>query len=100
MSRFRNYALWFSVLMFIPLVLDSLKVYDISVILPGNYELLVKAFLGIFILAGFLNNPTTQTKGYLDDNPYNTMSHAKEQYFKNQQAQSQSPKIPRNKNDI
>ncbi len=101
MQRFRNYALWFSILMFIPLLADSLKVYDISIILPGNYELLVKAFLGIFILAGFLNNPTTQSKGYLDDKPYNnTISNANEQYFKNQQAQTQSPKIPRNKNDI
>jgi len=65
--RWRNYGLWFSILMFIPLLADALKVYDISIVLPGNYDKLVTALLGIFVLAGILNNPTTKNKGYFDD---------------------------------
>ncbi|WP_432408574.1 holin [Wukongibacter sp. M2B1] len=67
LKRLQNYGLWAAILAFIPLLADSLKVYDINVILPGNYEGLVKGFLGILVLAGILSNPTTSNKGYLDD---------------------------------
>ncbi|MFW9973100.1 MAG: holin [Candidatus Odinarchaeota archaeon] len=67
MKRFKNYALWLAILGFIPMLADSLGVYDINVILPGNYDNLVKALLGILVLAGILNNPTTENKGYSDD---------------------------------
>ena len=67
LNRFKNYGLWAAILAFIPLLVDSLKVYEINVILPGNYEGLVKAFLGILVLAGILNNPVTENKGFLDD---------------------------------
>jgi len=66
-KKLRNYALWAAVLGFVPLVVDSLGVYDINVVLPGNYDGLVKAFLSILVLAGILNNPNTENKGFLDD---------------------------------
>lgn len=66
-KRFKNYGLWFAVLAFIPLVVDSLQVYDINIILPANYDILIKALLGIFVLAGILNNPMTENKGFKDD---------------------------------
>ncbi|MEI5905615.1 phage holin [Bacillus spongiae] len=66
MNRFKNYALWAAVLAFVPLLADSLQVYDISVILPGNYDNLVISFLGILVLAGVINNPTSG-KGLKDD---------------------------------
>jgi len=67
-NRFKNYALWASIFAFIPLLLDGLKVYNLNVVLPGNYDELVKAMLAILVLAGILNNPTTENKGFLDDN--------------------------------
>lgn len=36
-------------------------------ILPDNYSEITNAVLGILVLAGILNNPTTENKGYLDD---------------------------------
>lgn len=67
MKRYKNYGLWLSALSFIPFLADGLKVYDINLILPGNYDALVKAFLGILVLAGVISNPTTANKGFLDD---------------------------------
>jgi uncharacterized membrane protein len=65
--RWKNYGLWAAILAFIPLLVDALKVYNIDVILPGNYDELTKAILGILVLAGILNNPTTQNRGFFDD---------------------------------
>ncbi len=67
MKRFRNYGLWVAIFAFIPLVVDALGTYDINVVLPGNYGKLVQAFLAILVLAGVLNNPTTENKGFFDD---------------------------------
>ncbi|SHH05720.1 hypothetical protein [Tepidibacter thalassicus] len=65
-NKFRNYGLWVSILAFIPILADSLKVYDINIILPGNYETLTKAFLSILIIAGIISNPK-EGKWFLDD---------------------------------
>lgn len=67
MNRWKNYALWASIFAFIPLLLDGLKVYNINAVLPPNYAVLVKAFLGILVLAGIISNPQTDNKGFLDD---------------------------------
>ncbi len=67
MNRWKNYGLWAAILAFIPLLVDALKVYNIDIILPGNYDELTKAILGILVLAGILNNPTTQNRGFFDD---------------------------------
>lgn len=64
-NRFKNYGLWTSILAFIPLLLDGLKVYNLNLILPSNYDLLVKSLLGILVMSGILNNPTNG-QGYLD----------------------------------
>ncbi|WP_102400610.1 holin [Haloimpatiens massiliensis] len=63
MSRFRNYGLWLSIFAFIPLLLEG---FGLDVV-PKNYSEIVNSFLGILVLAGILNNPSTQNKGYLDD---------------------------------
>jgi len=67
MNRWKNYGLWVAILAFIPVFLDSLKTYGVNVPLPENYDLLVKSILGILVLAGILNDPTTENKGFLDD---------------------------------
>jgi len=66
-NRWKNYGLWAAILAFIPIFLDALKVYNINISMPGNYDELVKAILGILVLAGIINNPTTQNKGFGDD---------------------------------
>lgn len=52
-KRWRNYGLWLSISAFIPMMLEALGVK----ILPDNYNELVKAFLGILVLAGLINSP-------------------------------------------
>ena len=61
-NRWQNYGLWASILAFIPLVLSS---FGIQII--GDYQEIVNAFLGILVMAGIINNPTTQQKGFKDD---------------------------------
>lgn len=62
-NRFKNYGLWVSIFAFIPLLLQGLNIN----ILPDNYNEIVNSFLGILVLAGLLNNPDTDCKGFKDD---------------------------------
>ncbi|AKA68604.1 holin [Clostridium scatologenes] len=62
-NRFKNYGLWVSIAAFIPLLLNSFGMD----ILPKNYGDVVNALLAILVTAGILNNPQTESKGYLDD---------------------------------
>lgn len=66
-GRLKNYGLWVSVAALIPMILQGFGVD----ILPDNYEVIVTTILGILVTAGILNNPTTDNKGYLDDNSKN-----------------------------
>ena len=61
MKRFENYGLWVAIFAFIPLLLQGFGVD----ILPANYESIINAFLGILVLAGILNNPSSGT-GFQD----------------------------------
>ncbi len=63
MSRFRNYGLWVSILAFVPLIL---KVFGIDILIP-SYGNIIAIFLSALVLAGILNNPTTENRWYLDD---------------------------------
>lgn len=63
MNRFKNYGLWVAIFAFIPMLVEA---FGIKVI-PSNYDELVKAFLSILVLAGILNNPVTENKGFGDD---------------------------------
>ncbi|WP_055070823.1 phage holin [Clostridium massiliamazoniense] len=62
-DRLKNYGLWISIAALIPMVL---KGFNIN-ILPENYDQIVTAILSILVMAGILNNPTTECKGFLDD---------------------------------
>lgn len=62
-ERFKNYALWVSLFAFVPMLCEG---FGIS-ILPNNYEELTTAILGILVLLGLVNNPTTRNKGFKDD---------------------------------
>jgi len=67
-SKWRNYGLWIAVFSFISLFLGTLRTtYGIDVPLPINYDGLVSAFLGIFVIAGILSTPTTFNKGFMND---------------------------------
>lgn len=59
--------MWCSICAFLPVLAQSLGAYDIHLILPGNYGELTNAILGLLVLAGIINNPTTVSKGFLDD---------------------------------
>ena len=62
-DRLKNYALWVSLIALIPMLCEG---FGINV-LPANYEELSMAILGILVLLGLVNNPTTQNRGYKDD---------------------------------
>lgn len=62
-ERLKNYGLWLAIIAFIPMLCEG---FGISV-LPPNYQELSSALLGIFVLLGIVNNPTTENKWYLDD---------------------------------
>lgn len=66
-SRLKNYGLWVAILALIPLILKQFGVY----IIPEEYTQITTAILSILVLAGILNNPTTENKGFLDDNKKN-----------------------------
>ncbi len=61
-NRWRNYGLWSAVLAFIPLLLSA---FDINI--AGSYQELANGVLAILVLAGIINDPTTFTKGFKDD---------------------------------
>ncbi len=63
-SRLKNYGLWVSILALIPLILKQFGIY----IIPEEYTKITTAILSILVMAGILNNPTTENKGFLDDN--------------------------------
>jgi len=62
-SRYKNIGLWISVFALIPMLLEGFGLN----ILPENYSQIVSAFLGVLVLAGILNNPVTDNKGFTDD---------------------------------
>ena len=61
-SRLRNYGLWVSIFAFVPMVLQAFGIKMFS-----SYNDIVNSFLGILVLLGLINNPTTLAKWYLDD---------------------------------
>lgn len=62
-SRLRNYGLWVSVASLVLLVLQSLGI----TITPEQYNEIVNTILGILVMLGILNNPTTENKWFGDD---------------------------------
>lgn len=61
-SRWKNYGLWISIASLIPLILQSFNIELIP-----NYQEIVNGVLGVLVLAGIINNPTTDHKGFHDD---------------------------------
>ena len=63
LSRFKNYGLWVAIFAAIPLILKALGLN----ILPADYDQIVTAILSILVMAGIINNPTTESKWFSDD---------------------------------
>ncbi len=59
---FKSKRLWVAIAAFIPLLFTSLETYGINLMLPDNYDLLVKSFLGILVMAGILSVPDKSKK--------------------------------------
>lgn len=62
-SRLKNYGLWISIAAFIPMLFKAFG----KDVLPNNYNEIINALLGILVMLGFVNNPTTENKGFSDD---------------------------------
>ncbi|MBA4493415.1 phage holin [Paenactinomyces guangxiensis] len=63
MSRFRNYGFWLSTAAFAMMLLKAFGM-DIG---NAEYNEWVNSILGLLVMLGIINNPTTKNKGYLDD---------------------------------
>lgn len=62
-NRLRNYGLWISVASLVFMILQNSGIQ----ITPETWNLYVNAILGILILLGIINNPTTDNPGFGDD---------------------------------
>ena len=61
--RLRNYGLWISIASLTFMILQESGVQ----ITPEKFDTYVNSILGILILLGIINNPTTENKGFGDD---------------------------------
>lgn len=62
-NRFKNYAFWTSLLALIPLIGQMFDLF----VLPAEYANLCNSLLAFLVAAGIVNNPTTDSKWFLDD---------------------------------
>jgi phi LC3 family holin len=62
-NRLRNYGFWISLAALVLMLLKAFGVY----IGDQQFNEIVNAILGILVLLGIINNPTTNNKGYMDD---------------------------------
>jgi len=60
--RLSNYGLWMAVAALIPLLAEAMGIK-----IPTNYNDIINSILGILVLLGIINNPTTENHGLLDD---------------------------------
>lgn len=62
-NRLRNYGLWISVASLSFMLIQEFGVQITS----EKWELYINSILGILILLGIINNPTTNNRGFNDD---------------------------------
>lgn len=62
-NRLRNSGLWISVASLSFMLIQEFGVQ----ITPEKWELYINSILGILILLGIINNPTTNNRGFGDD---------------------------------
>jgi uncharacterized membrane protein len=62
-NRLKNYALWISISSFVFMIIQNSGLQ----ITPESWDLYINSILGILILLGIINNPTTNNKGFGDD---------------------------------
>lgn len=55
LKRFQNYGLWVAIVALIPLIFEAAG----ANVLPANYEALTGGILGVLVLAGVINSPTS-----------------------------------------
>lgn len=60
--RLQNYGLWVSLFALIPLIIQA---FGFSV--APEYKEIVNLLLSMLVMLGLVNNPTTQTKWFTDD---------------------------------
>ncbi|WP_235829993.1 holin [Clostridium mediterraneense] len=63
LSRFKNYGVWFSIFVLIPIVLKGIGLN----IIPDDYDRVVTRILTILVSLGILINRIICNKGYLDN---------------------------------
>lgn len=62
-NRLKNYGLWISIASLVFMVVQNSGLQ----ITPEQWNAYVNAILTVLVLAGIINNPTTENKGFADD---------------------------------
>ncbi len=62
-NRLQNYGFWIGVVALLLLLLQQFGVEFVS----SAFQVLVNIILGILVLLGIINNPTTTKRGFCDD---------------------------------
>jgi phi LC3 family holin len=65
-NRFKNAGLWLSLVGLVFLFLQTIGV-DVSLSQQEAINRFVDAIVGVLVVAGILNNPTTDNMGFFDD---------------------------------
>ena len=63
-NRWKNFNLWMAIFAFVPIFCESTGMTNI---IPSNYEVLIQSVLAILVLAGIINNPTTENRWLKDE---------------------------------
>ena len=63
-NRFKNYGFWIGVASLLLLTLDHQ--FDVNFV-KEEYSSITNGILGVLTLVGIINNPATNTRGFLDD---------------------------------
>ncbi|SDZ01194.1 phage holin [Thermoactinomyces sp. DSM 45892] len=65
-NRWKNGGMWISLTGLVFLFLQNIGV-DVSPVKQGAITTLIDSIVGLLVVLGILNNPTTGNKGFLDD---------------------------------
>ncbi|SDY72162.1 phage holin [Thermoactinomyces sp. DSM 45892] len=65
-NRWKNSGMWISLTGLVFLFLQTIGV-DITPVKQGAITTVADSIVGLLVVLGILNNPTTQNQGFLDD---------------------------------
>lgn len=66
-KRLKNKALWVSIIAFLGMLLGNYGLYEGLGLTAESFQNIANALLSIFVIAGIIQDPTTNNCGFKDD---------------------------------